>query len=254
MTALDDDFLDRIVDGGLTPTELRAAIDRLDREPDGWKRCGLAFLEAQCWRESFRALGQPTEGSGRGGIADHATSHSASPTAISRLATPHHRGRDRRGLVRVGVARPPGSTVIAVQDRTTPTAPVIATHQDASTPLAQKPEMADPAEPVGEFVRQPDKNRFHPNSSEGVVASGARASRLGSGSAEVPILAGPNVNEQWLRNQPPRLNEYQQALLERHGYQVNQHRRIIIATLADGRRVTLPIDQVQVRYTGNNPL
>ena len=35
----DDDFIDRIVDGTLTPAELRAAIDRLDREPDGWKRC-----------------------------------------------------------------------------------------------------------------------------------------------------------------------------------------------------------------------
>jgi hypothetical protein len=50
------------------------------------------------------------------------------------------------------------------------------------------------------------------------------------------------------------LSEHQQALLERCGYQVDQHRRIITATLADGRRVTLPVDQVQVRFTGNNPL
>ena len=57
---LDDDFIDRIVDGGLTPAELRSAIDRLERKPDGWKRCALAFLEAQCWGESFRALDQPS--------------------------------------------------------------------------------------------------------------------------------------------------------------------------------------------------
>src|SRR5262249_11942675 len=49
-------FLDRIVDGGLTPAQLRDALDRLGREPDGWKRCALAFLEAQCWSESFRSM------------------------------------------------------------------------------------------------------------------------------------------------------------------------------------------------------
>jgi hypothetical protein len=29
---------------------------------------------------------------------------------------------------------------------------------------------------------------------------------------------------------------------------------LISATLRDGRRVTVPIDQVQIRYTGNDPL
>jgi hypothetical protein len=56
---LNDDLIDRIVDGALTPAQLRAAIDCLDREPDGWKRCTLAFLEAQCWRDSFRLVGAP---------------------------------------------------------------------------------------------------------------------------------------------------------------------------------------------------
>ena len=109
-------------------------------------------------------------------------------------------------------------------------------------------------EPEGEFVRQPAEGRFYPDPEPAVVAV-ARV-RVGSGSdiADVPILAVPNPNAQWLRNQPPRLTEHQQALLERRGYQVDQHRRIITATLGDGRRVTVPVDQVQVRYTGNNPL
>src|SRR5439155_5244460 len=64
---LDNDFIDRIVDGALTPGQLRAAIDRLDHEPDGWKRCAVAFLEAQCWGEALRALDQPA--GSHGGIA-----------------------------------------------------------------------------------------------------------------------------------------------------------------------------------------
>jgi len=80
--------------------------------------------------------------------------------------------------------------------------------------------------------------------------------RIGSegDSAEVPILAGPGIDEEWLRDQPSPVSEHGQALWQRRGYQVDQRRRIITTTLADGRRVTVPIDQVQIRYTGNDPL
>ena len=59
LTPISDDFIDRIVDGEL-PRELREAVAILDQHPEGWKRCGLAFLESQCWRESLRTLPQPT--------------------------------------------------------------------------------------------------------------------------------------------------------------------------------------------------
>ena len=72
--------------------------------------------------------------------------------------------------------------------------------------------------------------------------------------AEVPILAGPGLDEAWLRGQPPPLNEYKQALWQRRGYQVDQSRRILTTTLADGRLVTVPIDEVEFHYTGNRPL
>jgi hypothetical protein len=72
--------------------------------------------------------------------------------------------------------------------------------------------------------------------------------------AEVPILAGPGIDEEWLKGQPPPLTEYAQALWQGRGYEVDQRRRIITTTLADGRLVTVPIDQVEFHYTGNNPL
>src|SRR5689334_9311151 len=50
------ELIDRMVDGDLTPAQLRPAIDELDRAPDGWRRCALAFLEAQCWSESLRDM------------------------------------------------------------------------------------------------------------------------------------------------------------------------------------------------------
>ena len=245
----DDAFIDRIVDGDLSPTELGAALDRLGREPDGWKRCTLAFLEAQCWRESFRAFDPPVR------VPVEALSRpTASARELRRFAG------WRRGVIAAGIAtvsfamgwlvhpvRPPSPA----QNGTTQMPPMIATHvEDAPKPPVESPGVRESAEPAGEFARPPLRPRFVADPRESVVT----VAHLRVGSAEVPVLAGPKIDEEWVRNQPPALNEYQRALLERQGYQVAQHRRIKMATLPDGRRVAVPIDQVQVRYAGNNPL
>src|SRR3990172_4689745 len=45
----DDILFDRLVDGELSPGERRELLASLDGRPDGWRRCALAFLEAQAW-------------------------------------------------------------------------------------------------------------------------------------------------------------------------------------------------------------
>ncbi len=52
----DDRLIDRLVDGELPDGERRELLLRLGTEPDGWRRCALAFLEAQTWREALRPL------------------------------------------------------------------------------------------------------------------------------------------------------------------------------------------------------
>jgi anti-sigma factor RsiW len=52
----DDRLIDRLVDGELSEAERRALLLRLETNPDGWRRCALAFLEAQTWREAFGPL------------------------------------------------------------------------------------------------------------------------------------------------------------------------------------------------------
>jgi hypothetical protein len=53
---LGDSLLDRLVDGELSDHERRELLLRLGTEPDGWRRCAVAFLEAQSWRATFRPL------------------------------------------------------------------------------------------------------------------------------------------------------------------------------------------------------
>jgi hypothetical protein len=46
---IDQATLDRLVDGELDEATRASLLRALEREPDGWKRCALAFLEAQAW-------------------------------------------------------------------------------------------------------------------------------------------------------------------------------------------------------------
>ncbi len=44
----------------MSPQQLRTCIKRLDSAPDGWRRCALAFLEAQSWGEDLPEPGRGT--------------------------------------------------------------------------------------------------------------------------------------------------------------------------------------------------
>ncbi|CAN5368629.1 hypothetical protein BH10PLA2_BH10PLA2_11960 [soil metagenome] len=47
--------LDRLVDGELSDNERIDVLRSLESEHDGWRRCALAFLEAQSWRQALSA-------------------------------------------------------------------------------------------------------------------------------------------------------------------------------------------------------
>jgi hypothetical protein len=52
----DDIRFDRLTDGALSPQEYKSLLASLDDEPGGWRRCALAFLEAQAWRGELGAI------------------------------------------------------------------------------------------------------------------------------------------------------------------------------------------------------
>ncbi len=53
------DLVDRLVDGPMSPAELRDTVALLDASPDGWRRLAVAFLEAQCLNEALRPMTPP---------------------------------------------------------------------------------------------------------------------------------------------------------------------------------------------------
>ena len=52
----DDVLFDRLVDGELSAAERRTLLASLDGRPSGWRRCALAFLEAQTWQDELGRL------------------------------------------------------------------------------------------------------------------------------------------------------------------------------------------------------
>jgi len=250
---VDNDLVDRIVDGGLTPAELREAIDRLEHEHDGWKRCALAFMEAQCWRESFRALD------------DSSVSPSADPAVGLPAAKTLRSGRHwiRRSIAAAIMAGSFSLGWVSHLARLAPLANQPSTARlnahpsvPADTPRANRPDHAGEHQVAkSHLVSRRSVERASVPTVNEVIQAVARL-HIGpqSTGADVPILAGPGINETWLKEQPPPVTEYGKVVLARQGYQVDQRRRFITTTLPDGRRVAVPIDQVQIRYTGNDPL
>jgi hypothetical protein len=59
LSTIDDILIDRLVDGELSIDERRELLASLEAQPGGWRRCALAFLEAQTWRHEMRQFVAP---------------------------------------------------------------------------------------------------------------------------------------------------------------------------------------------------
>jgi len=76
----DDAIWDRLVDGELSQEERGDLLGALDAQPNGWRRCALAFLEAQAWRGEMRSL---VGGAASAAVepVGHAAAHTSTPAA-----------------------------------------------------------------------------------------------------------------------------------------------------------------------------
>ncbi len=242
---VDDALIDRMVDGGMTPGELRAAALRLDRDAGGWKRCALAFVEAQVLNESLRALDQ----------ADRHHPHAKALPLISAAPKP-----DRHRWLRSAAAAAIVVSSFAMGWIVRETWPTSRARDSLALDTEARRLSSQSGRPQAESTATPgdapdQDSAFQPAEPDATVRAVATI-RFGpeNSPAEVPVFAGPGITEDWLVQQPPPVSEYRQVALARQGYQVDQQRSYFTAILADGRRVAVPVDHVRIQYTGNEPL
>lgn len=222
-SASDDARFDRLVDGALSAAEYQALLASLDDEPGGWRRCALAFLEAQ-------ALGQE--------LAPRPSERKLPPVEIVPSQSPRSRGvRPYLALAAAasfvlaflgGVftarhfAPPAPMPLVATREEPTPSQP--------TAPRAAGPEITPTryAQPIGQAHLEFQASQSAPKQQ-----------------LEVPVYLAGAGNEQMLTNTPLLSPQVIEAF-ERHGHRVEYEQRLLPVTLGDGRQVVFPVEQYQI--------
>jgi hypothetical protein len=241
---IDTSGLDRLVDGELADKERRELLTRLDAEPDGWRRCALAFLEAQTWQSSLRTV-----------IDERGDAIATASPATSRERSSHRSGAVIALAASVAVAFFLGfaggdrwrlayddSEVIAAADQNNVDAdgrriiPNVATAEDGNTQnntpavervTTQTVGWNGPRVRVGFLTVE--------NDADGTLSH-----------MPVKVVEGPGVDESWLEQVPPAISARYVELMRQRGYEVEQQREIVPFDVADGQRVMLPVDRVKI--------
>ena len=268
----DQQLLDRLIDDELTPEARRDLLLRLEHETGGWRRCALAFLEAQSWGQDFRSVlnepaGEPGDGSVPAGTGNAAVQVLVAAPASSTSLSASRRWLDRAGTLLaiaasfvvafgLGVAskRLPdgvdsGSGGMVANNR--PTAPsasapqsaavdssVAATATTTSAPVTQTAAPSELASAVGAAIdAAADRNPPDELVDDSPIW-------LPSGLADEASLLGDEP--------APAVPAYVRRALERSGHAVEQQQELWPVQLENGAHALLPVERVKVRYVGND--
>lgn len=236
----DDRRFDLLVDGELGEAARRQLLSRLDDEPGGWRRCALAFLEAQSWRQAFGAVVAGTK----------AEVPSRRPTTWFRLGGP-------------------ASTLLAMAASFAAALILGAVVQGIRTPgtsaggsaggeIVERVGMESSGGHVGPKENPPDGSRGKPAAAPPklwVVGLPGAVGPEGEGQT-IPLLAEERdqLNEHWLQSLPAPLSPEVLEQLQQVGLRVEQRRRLLPWRMKDGRRLVVPVDEVDLHYVGNPTL
>ncbi len=217
--AIDDARLDRLVDGELSPDEYQALLSVLDDEPGGWRRCALAFLEAQALRGELAAVRQSIAPARPVAAPVRKSDPVATwqrPLAVAAsmlvaftlgLGLPHLRKFGERPQV----SAPPGD----IPQR------------------AERPD--DPPGPQDSQPREIGSARLVLNGPGGQSQAG-----------ELPIYEYAGDPRAWLGQQQSALPPSLVSDLERRGHRVQRQQQYVPVDLEDGRRAVIPVEAIQI--------
>jgi hypothetical protein len=269
----DDELLDALADGELGEPERRQLLTRLDQVPGGWRRCALALLEAQCWRREFHSLAAdaavgPVDGHRRGAVVDEPRQTAAqSPATVRPKRFPWGTALAMAAsfLVALGL----GVMTHRLPSEWWPfggptggqlTGPMVVTGTLPETREAPTLVATDGGgvSPVG---RGPGEMPAPAGSSPWKTVRVAAAGTPGGypelpgwhsvGSIRLPAVEKERLDENWLRNLPDAMPSEILEQLKQVGYDIRKSRQLLPVDMPDGRRLVVPVDQVDAEYVGN---
>ena len=251
----DDTRFDRLVDDELSEEERRELLGQLDDEPSGWRRCALAFLEAQCWRQ---ALGEMPSVRDALSAALQSGGENAGQTPAIPIETP----RRAVWLGRLKLLSAMAASFLAAMWLGTLAhrAWMGQSHVPGGGEIGQfatlnkgfAPLMAT-NESRGRLTISPPRTSGGSNPWHVVTVSAPSDGRHPGAAIEVPAVERNNIDEQWLRSVPPAIPDNVLQALARTGHQIEQQREFVPVPLKDGRQLIVPVDRVKLHYVGSGP-
>jgi hypothetical protein len=236
-----DDRFDRLVDGELSESQRTELLISLDQEPDGWRRCALAFLEAQCWKKELGGLRQSVP---------------AGSSALAPVPRPTKRKSSPFGLPGTLLAMAACFLLAlgaGVLWRHSGNRPADVFGASGSNQIASKTPGQSATNPLDSQTAVAQAGAQSQNASapwQWVKLSPAGSTDSGE-SVQLPALQRDHIDQQWLQSLTSPIPENVVRALRRSGYKVQTQQELMPLPLKDGRRLVVPVDQVELRYVGN---
>jgi hypothetical protein len=249
----EDRWIDLLVDGELDPTRRREFLLRLESAPDGWRRCALAFLESQAWRDAFSAGSSSARGSTEKTQALPALALTDPEPTEHPIIPKQPNGRETKGSVLYSL-----SSVSAFAAGLL-FAFVLGRVSAGTTGLA--PERSTRPSAIAQDATGSQRPALDPNHTDRPTKSSEdrRVSRIDRDEFTIAPTAAPALVAQtglgldpaWASSPATPLPPIVRQEATRSGYELEQHTRLVPVRLSDGRRVQLPVEETTIRYVGN---
>jgi hypothetical protein len=238
----DEAVFDRLVDGELSREETRSLLRSLDERPDGWRRCALAFLEAQAWSRELRAVQQEAAAGPLTRCQSEAgLRHAAAASAVGRR-WPLYLAIAASFLLMfgLGVAFRGGLSWMG-EGRQEP--PMVRRDQRTAPPnaFANGGESVPPSSPIESLRPQPGGHvRLVMDRGDGSVSE----------SVELPVVELSPQNAWLLSGQGLAIPPEVRRDLQRQGRQLQQRRHVVPVRTQDGRQIVIPVQQWELTPVG----
>jgi hypothetical protein len=216
---------DRLVDDELSPDDCRRLLASLDDEPGGWRRCAMAFLEAQAWRRELGELRH--EADVRPQPAKANPSRRWVPTWQGALAI--------AGSVVLAFCLGVGSAEFLAPRPQEPLA-------GGNSPPQPESIVEAAPQPAGNVPRR--QHGLRPAGSVRLVVNDEGAEPTDAGE-----LAVYEVNQnvaQYLAEREPAIPLEFIEMLEHRGHTVERHEQYLPIDLEDGRQMIVPVEGYRI--------
>ena len=220
----EDSRFDRLVDGALSVVEYKSLLASLEDEPGGWRRCAMAFLEAQAWGKEFAAIRRREE-DGASPVPAQESVELRSAKKASFISAGPLLAAAACAILAFGLG-------LATQNRFFPAEPLAARLAgQASLGTVIAPPI--PALEV-DAANDPEITAMK------LVIGGAENEEI-----VVPVIAGHPGAETLVETEPAIPDSVLRSLRMR-GHDIQRHQQFIPVATGDGRHVIFPVEQYTI--------